>query len=265
VSHRRAGVLTAAVLAALLPVTGASAASALDPAWTAVLEVPLPSAAIGAELRDVTVLSPTEVWVVGAWRDRTSHPLAARWDGTSWRSVKIQDTTPTAARISLNAVDAVATGDVWAVGTALSTTGTTPVATTLVMHQTGTSWSVVPSPSPQAADSASVLNDVDLLSAAEGWAVGSTTTGAKAAQPLIQRWQLGQWVAVAAPALNASGAELTSVNVRSTTDAWAAGSQRLTDGSTAALLPHWTASAGRWRSRPSAPPATTRHWPASRR
>ena len=89
---------------------------------------------------------------------------------------------------NLTAVDGIAPGDVWAVGSAESHATNPPVTAPLMMHYDGIAWSVVPGP-PEPAGSRSTLTDVDMRTADDGWAVGQTAVGTLAPQPLILRWQ----------------------------------------------------------------------------
>jgi hypothetical protein len=227
--------MTAATLLAALPAT--PAAATLGPTWTTAPPVGLPVTSVGAEFRDVTVLSPTDVWAVGAWWDTQNHPLTAHWDGRGWTVVPAPPTS-SATTLNLTAVDATSDKDMWAVGSVQSSVLVGSIPATLAMHYDGAAWSVVPTPAAPTG-SKSVLKDVDMLSASDGWAVGQTALGTKPAQALILRWQAGQWTQVPAPATTASLTELNSVYARAADDVWAVGSQLLPSGATAVLVMHF--------------------------
>jgi hypothetical protein len=234
----RMTVLLAAVAAvALLPTT--PAAAVLRTKWAAVPPVPRPAGSTGSWLQDVAARSVTDVWAVGGWSDGAKHPLAAHWDGTGWSVAALPDGSTTVGQSSLAAVDSTAVNDVWAVGSG-QTTGPQPVTTPLVLHYDGAAWAVVPVPSTGLGTMDSALNDVDMLSAVDGWAVGYAATSSSPAQPLILRWQGGRWtpVAVSSPP-NAPSATLTAVSARSTSDVWAVGSQARSDGTRTSLVLHW--------------------------
>src|SRR4051794_10492590 len=82
--------------------------------WTTVAspnDVPGDNYLYGADSSD-----PGNVWAVGVVYPPTggsSHGLALRYDGTAWRSVA---RTGLPGDDTLRGVDAVSTGDVWAVG-----------------------------------------------------------------------------------------------------------------------------------------------------
>ena len=65
---------------------------------------------------------------------------------------------------------AVAPDNVWAVGYYAG--DQSAPKSTLIEHWDGTQWTIVPSPNP---GNSNILNDVTFLSAADGWAVSSTT------------------------------------------------------------------------------------------
>src|SRR5437762_12464858 len=111
VGVRMSGILAAAAVA-VLPAATATAATVK---WNIAPPVPVPAAATGSVLRDVTVLSRNDVWAVGAWRKGTeNHSLAVHWNGMKWTAVPTPD-PPTAKDVyNLAAVDGTAPGDVWA-------------------------------------------------------------------------------------------------------------------------------------------------------
>jgi hypothetical protein len=105
----------------------------------------------------VTALSPTNVWVVGTvvggktgGRHPTTFPKAAieHWDGTSWSIVTSPNPNPGGAS-TLQGIAAISVNDIWAVGS-FGGTSVVPSEKTLTEHWDGTSWSIIPSPSPAA-------------------------------------------------------------------------------------------------------------------
>ncbi|SNY60180.1 hypothetical protein [Paractinoplanes atraurantiacus] len=190
--------------------------------WHTAPPFPLPAGATDTILQDVTAAVPGEVWFAGSWRDSggTLHPLTARWSGSAWRPV------PAPGTQILTAIDAVGAGDVWAVGSTTEPGDSTPV----VLHYVDSAWSAVPTEQTPA-DSA--LADVDLRTADDGWAAG--TSGAS---PLILRWSSERWTRTPVPDLGAP-ARLTSVFARGPADAWAVGSRQRDDGRDAPLALHW--------------------------
>jgi hypothetical protein len=117
------------------------------------------ASAIGtaSESTSVTALSPTNAWAVGTvvnFRTAGRHPVTVpkaaieHWDGTSWSIVASTNPNPSGPS-GLDGIAAISANDIWAVG---SMGGVNGVATaqTLTEHWDGTSWSIIPSPSPAA-------------------------------------------------------------------------------------------------------------------
>jgi hypothetical protein len=196
-------------------------------------------------LSGVTAISTTDVWVVGSPADASSGPVTAHWNGEAWTAVPVPAAPGPQVRHELSAVDATASGDVWAVGSARTGAGPTTPGTSaaLALRFDGRAWAVVPTPAPRAGVTA--LNDVDLLSSAAGWAVGAATEDDGVERPLILRWQADRWTDVPAPRISA---ELTSVHATSDRDVWAVGSRLLDGGTRTGLVLHWDGVA--WREAP---------------
>jgi hypothetical protein len=132
-------------------------------------------------------------------------------------------------------VSAVAADDVWVVGSGEETAGDTTPTAGVVLHFDGSGWSVVPSPEAPTG-TASDLDDVDMRTADDGWAVGHLTTGDQT-QPLILRWQAGHWTSSRLPDLR--GAQLTSVSANAADDVWAAGTATDAAGAAAPVVLHF--------------------------
>jgi len=121
-------------------------------AWSA---VPSPSPG-GAEnaLLGVTALAPNDAWAVGFYvvtgnEGRPQKTLTEHWDGTSWTVVPSPNVGGNNSQTMSNelwGVIAVSANDVWAFG---DTDAFGPEQlTNLVLHWDGTTWSIVPTPSP---------------------------------------------------------------------------------------------------------------------
>lgn len=147
----------------------------------------------GDTLLGVAAISTNDVWAVGYsynFSSPTYQTLIEHWNGTSW-SIASSPNPGTASNM-LNAVAAVSTNNVWAVGDyASSGTGNN----TLVEHWNGSQWSVVASPNP--ANINDMLNGITALSATNIWAAGSANYFN---QTLIEHWDGTQWNIV--PTLN---------------------------------------------------------------
>src|SRR5438034_11809677 len=123
------------------------------------------------ELHSVSALAENDVWAAGVSynTERTlGSTLIEHWNGSQWSVVPSPNPSSFVNRI--NAVAAVSANDVWAVGTAPTSTDTV-----LILHWNGTAWSVVPNPT----DGIPLTNLAALavVSANNIWAVVSGLTG----------------------------------------------------------------------------------------
>src|SRR5262249_8537605 len=116
----------------------------------------------------------------------------------------------------LNATAAVASNDIWAVGTVGNGTTLSAILNSEpnIEHFNGTRWSVVTSPLPKFGGE---LNGVTALASNNVWAVGqmnstSTAGGFPIAIPLIEHWNGMKWTIVSSPNPSpALGAQLLGV------------------------------------------------------
>ena len=123
--------------------------------------------------------------------------LAIHWNGTAWSVVRTPNVgTGTNA---LNAVAALASNDVWAVGYDES------LLQTLTLHWDGSSWRVVTSPS--VGTDGSVLTDVTAIAPNDVWAVGYSGSYFSAFLTLTMHWDGSAWNIVAS--LNPSSRQPT--------------------------------------------------------
>jgi hypothetical protein len=226
--------LAVGVAMATIVISAGPAPAALENVWTTVPDVPLPVNAAGGELHDVAVNSATDVWAVGAWWDTARHPLAVHGDGATWTVVPTPDATTPQDEYELTAIDATGPADAWAVGrvTSFPSGSTVGSATTLMLHYDGTGWST-------GLSTAGAINDVDLTTSGENWAVGQTAADGQSPQPLILHLQAGIWRPVTVPLLGAPSAVLSSVYVTTAKDIWAVGSQVRPDGLETTLVLHF--------------------------
>jgi hypothetical protein len=118
----------------------------------------------------ITAVSPTDIWVIGNTINQTTEatePEALNYNGTTWKVVPVAQ--PNESSSALNAITAISATNVWAVGED-SGAGTAPGGSTLIEHYNGTSWSIVPSPTPGAYPS---LTGVAGRSSSDVYAVGT--------------------------------------------------------------------------------------------
>jgi hypothetical protein len=230
-------VAATALLSAIPALSVKPAFAGADAGWTIAPPVPAPTGATGSVLRDVSVLSPSNVWAVGAWWSGKEHPLAVHWDGAAWTDLPVPETLPPSENYHLAAVDAVTSADVWAVGSTESQATGPLIPSALALHYDGATWTPAPGATGLVA-SPSSLADVDMRTATDGWAVGQQVVGDLPAQPLILRWTIDHFTPVSVPKIG-SAARLTSVFAVGGDDAWAVGSLENATGRREALVLHW--------------------------
>jgi hypothetical protein len=124
-------------------------------AWKST-SIPLPSGGGSTGLNAVAGTSSSDVWAVGFHDlNGVTSGLAYHWTGTAWSRTPL----PTAANVYLYDVSAADTGDAWAVGELIGSTGYSagPVA----YHWDGSSWTLA-SPTPPMNNSLPLIGVTDL-------------------------------------------------------------------------------------------------------
>jgi hypothetical protein len=145
--------------------------------------VPSPNQTFSSLLTGVAAVSANDVWAVGFTQNIDTIVvgiLIEHWDGAHWTVVpgpspRIQPT--------LEAVSAIATDDVWAVGGRSDDSG---ACIPLIEHWNGSRWSQVPAP-----DGVGCLSDVHAVSSQDVWAVGSGPLGLQGGT--ILHWDGSSW------------------------------------------------------------------------
>jgi hypothetical protein len=158
-----------------------------------------PAGIVMSNLMALAVVAPNDIWAVGSGRigdeDAT---LTLHWNGSVWNFVSSPNVGPEVNN-TLSGAAAVATGDVWAVGTQQPTSLTDPH--TLALHWDGASWSIVPSPN----DGGSTVGNHLLAASATGvndvWSTGYSERGT-----LSEHWDGSSWSVIATPT-DANGSE----------------------------------------------------------
>jgi hypothetical protein len=219
--------------------------------WTTVAspsEVPADNYLYGADSSGAT-----NVWAVGVAYPPTGgsiHSLALRYDGTAWRTVP---RTGLPGDDTLRGVDAVATGDVWAVGEHRAGIGRYD---TLAAHWNGTTWTRESTPN----GNPNGMNNVYGVAAAGGtvWAVGTYVDPGSALnrRKLILQRTSGSWRVATAP-VRTTYESLVAVDATGPADAWAVGSATsdIQSSPPAPLALHWNGTA--WVSMTLPAPAGT--------
>ena len=160
-----------------------------------------------------------------------------------------------ASPVATSTVDNTFTGvteispcDVWAAGFDAASGGDQ----TLTEHWDGSSWTVVPSPSPGA--DGSVLEDVRAVSANDAWAVGSFADSA-GQHTLALHWNGSQWSAVPSPSPAGTFSQFRAVRAVSSGNVWAVGSSFTNATGFQTVIEHWNGS--QWSIVPSPNPGAT--------
>jgi hypothetical protein len=196
----------------------------------------------GNQLNAAAAVAANDVWAVGFSPHPSGTPLYIRqtliehWDGASW-SVIPSPNPAGKTYVVLNGVAAISASDIWAVGHA-GDPGSIPLQT-LTQHWDGTSWSIIPSPSPGTYNG-NVLTAVAAVSTNDVWAVGWYQSGPTGQEggALTMHWDGTSWTVVPNP----SKATLRAITAISSNDVWAVGDQVIlhwngTDWSTVSFPP----------------------------
>ena len=237
-------------------------------------------------LRGIDALDEGDIWAVGSYGYAVgAYPffwprtLVLRWDGQSWSHVPSPNISDEdfGGQNYLEAVAAVASNDVWAVGrysasysgalilhwngfqwaeqrstpggllrgiTAIAsddvwTVGSMGSGPTLIQHWNGANWSQVASPSP---GTTNFLLSVDAVSANDVWAVGRyRPAGADAYRTLTMHWDGTAWSVIPSPNVGSDDNDLRAVTAISANDVWAVGYYGPA-GSGRTLTMHWNGS-----------------------
>jgi hypothetical protein len=205
--------------------------------WS-IVKAPLPNGSIGGSLQGIAVISSTDVWAVGWYKDfnAVDSVLVEHWTGSAW---KLVSTGLLGTDVSANAVVAISAGDIWLVGIK----GVSP-RHTFTAHWDGVKWKTVASAN-QSGSVEDFLYRVSASSSTNVWAVGSwTDTGTS--HGLIERWDGVAWKVVKSKA----AFTLNGTAAISGSDAWAAGY----DAAWSTLvIQHWNGTS--WNL--STPPSTS--------
>jgi hypothetical protein len=184
------------------------------------------------QLNAVAVVSANDIWAVGlsVTASGVEQTLIEHWNGSSW-SVVASPNVGTASD-ALNAVAAVSTNDVWAVGYSNGQ------SQTLIEHWNGTSWSVAPNPNVGASLG---LSGVAVVSSSDVWAVGDAQIGTSGSQTLTEQWNGTSWNVVPTPTFSTPGNNFNVVAAVSANDIWAIG-YTSPAGVQRTLFEHWNGS-----------------------
>ena len=170
-------------------------------------------------LTAVDAVAPNDVWAVGYIYPKggTQRTLALHWDGTAWTLV----TTPNPGNYvrTLYGVTAIASNDVWAVGSYSYDSGSSNQP--LFLHWNGTTWTHVTSPD---IPDYNALRSIDAISPTDIWAVGTNAACDLCDfETLIMHWDGTSWTRVYSPNGFRTFSRLYGVEAVSAGDIWAVG------------------------------------------
>jgi hypothetical protein len=166
-------------------------------AWS-IVSTPQFDGGEGAILNSIAIISDSDIWAVGRAGSldfSNDRPFAMHFDGDAWTEVGVPSVENSQFH-ELNAVVAVATDDVWAVGAFIIPASPEQ---TLIVHFDGTAWSIVPSPNQGSVDN--VLFGVAAVSSNSLWAIGCSpcVDVIDVSGTLIEHWDGAQWTVTPAP------------------------------------------------------------------
>lgn len=174
------------------------------------------------DLLGVSARSPDDAWAAGSLSGQT---LAEHWNGSSWTKTPTPKEGGEGSSAQLMAVDAVGSGDVWAVGyrdTLGNCSGGFPAYcySALADHWNGKAWLVVPSPTPAGAVW-SLLETLTATGPENVWAAGTWLSFDGTTHALLERWNGHHWRLAPEPSTICS---VASIVMLPNGGVWAAGS-----------------------------------------
>jgi hypothetical protein len=159
------------------------------------------------------------------------------WNGRAWGVVPMPNVGAGRNNNFLeDSLTAVGRNDVWASGSVNAGTESAPVFRSLVLHWSGSRWSVVASPNR---GNSELYGGLAATSATDVWAVGSG-----ASKTLVEHWNGRAWAIVASPNPGAWCNSLQGVDAVTPSLAFAVGSSCSTSTTSRTLVLRWNGS--RW-------------------
>jgi hypothetical protein len=151
-------------------------------------------------------------------------PLVERWNGSSW-SLGAQPPVPAGHGAGFFGVSCVTGSDCWAVGAVVGVDGNGNPAGTLTENWNGSSWSIVPSPTPtDPGVVGAILQSVSCTSASDCVAVGfSTDDNGQNLNAVTEQWNGATWSLVPGADTGQEFAQLSGVQCVAADDCWAVG------------------------------------------
>lgn len=163
--------------------------------WT-VMDTPLTTGGSGANVRDIEVVAPDDIWFFGDFIDPnsgTAPALAMRWNGSSFTVVPTPYPSGGTPGWGLEAGSALGPDDIWAVGGGSDGDDS---ASGYIIHWDGSTWTRVQGPTPGTFQR---LYAVQAIASDDVWAVGDYFQAGQGYFPLFLHWNGSAWTQVPSP------------------------------------------------------------------
>jgi hypothetical protein len=170
----------------------------------------------------ISASSASDIWVVGSTLDTATDelvPEALHYNGTAWSVVAMPQAGTNSS--SIGAVTDISPTNAWAVGEDIGATSAVG-GSTLIEHWNGSSWSVVPSPTPGADPG---LTGVAARGPDDVYAVGSNVPSVNGGtvQGMILRWNGSAWSVDTDPTAGSYSPLFAAATVPGAANEWAVG------------------------------------------
>jgi hypothetical protein len=170
----------------------------------------------------ISASSPSDIWVVGSTLNTATDefvPEALHFNGSAWSVVAMPQAGTNTSTIG--AVTDISATDAWAVGEDIGATSAVG-GSTLIEHWNGSSWNIVPSPTPGADPG---LTGVAARGSSDVYAVGSNVPSVNGGtvQGMILRWNGSTWSADADPTAGSYSPLSAAAAVPGAANEWAVG------------------------------------------
>jgi len=170
----------------------------------------------------ISASSADDIWVVGSTLNTATDeliPEALHYNGTAWSVVAMPQAGTNSSTIG--AVTDISPTNAWAVGEDIGTTSAVG-GSTLIEHWNGSSWSIVPSPTPGADPG---LTGVAARGPDDVYAVGSNlpSVNGGTVQGMILRWNGSAWSVDTDPTAGSYSPLFAAATVPGAANEWAVG------------------------------------------
>jgi len=156
-----------------------------------VMDTPFADGGSGEQIRDIEVIAPDDVWLVGDWVN-PQVGLGLHWDGSDFELRLVPIIDGASFGTALEGVSALATDDVWAVGGG----GDGDYSdVSVIFHWDGSGWTHVPGPTP----GLHRLYGVHMFATDDVWAWGEYVVPGVGFLPLMLHWDGTGWTQVDSP------------------------------------------------------------------